>query len=137
MKVCSFCKQIHQEVLTKKHVFPNFLYKKYPDYKFGFNGGTGKHTFSVDQVKDVCKKCNNEVLSNLDNYVKRLCDKYFDNFIINEPVEFKYDYHLLLRWILKVSYNAARAYKTPYQEFERYLSYILGQQDKPQPFTLL
>ncbi|MCP1426264.1 hypothetical protein J3D43_004780 [Paenibacillus xylanexedens] len=123
--------------LTKEHVFPDFLFKKDPDYGFGYNGGAGKYTLSADQIKDVCQDCNNVILSKLDSYGKDLCDKYFDSFIHTQPITFEYDYNLLLRWILKISYNAARAYKTSTVEFESYIPYILGEENNPKLYTLL
>lgn len=137
MKICSYCKSHKHEPLTKEHVFPDFLFKKNPDYKFGYNGGIGKYTLSADQIKDVCQYCNNVILSGLDTYAKDLCDKYFDSFIRAQPIEFEYDYDLLLRWILKISYNAARAYKTSTAEFESYIPYILGEGNNPKLYTLL
>jgi hypothetical protein len=64
-------------------------------------------------IKDVCQSCNNGPLSQLDSYVCTLFDIYFQR-ILNrhELVWFEYDYHLLKRWLLKLSFNSARMHNS-------------------------
>ena len=45
-------------------------------------------------------------------------------------VRFKYDFDLLLRWLLKISYNDDRAGAPPY-EAEPFVPYILGKEQIP------
>ena len=60
-------------------------------------------------VRDVCATCNGGPLSALDNYICGLYDTYFDRILKpSQTVLFKYDFHKLARWLLKVSFNSAR-----------------------------
>jgi len=65
-------------------------------------------------IKDVCSKCNNEPLSELDSYAKSLHQRYFnkDYQSIKNGI-FEYDFEKLSKWLLKVSYNSARAAGSP------------------------
>ena len=67
-------------------------------------------TFRGDiTIKDVCQYCNNGPLSKLDDYICQLYDKYFVH--VPKPrtsIQFRYDFSLLMRWLLKISYNASR-----------------------------
>jgi hypothetical protein len=45
----------------------------------------------------------------LDGYICILFDRYFSHILAkNQKVRFEYNYHLLKRWLLKMSYNSAR-----------------------------
>ena len=60
-------------------------------------------------IKDVCPKCNNDVLSKLDSYGLELYKRCFYRIAdAGESVTFDYDYERLLRWILKLNFNSAR-----------------------------
>jgi hypothetical protein len=53
------------------------------------------------------------VLSTLDTYVCSLFDRYFARIPQGyEKVSFEYDYHMLKRWLLKMSYNSARIHNS-------------------------
>jgi hypothetical protein len=81
------------------------------------------------QIRDVCARCNNGVLSDLDAYICR----FFDSTLIQTPlryerVAFEYDYHLLKRWLLKLSYNSARIHDSrDLTALEAVVPYILGE----------
>lgn len=71
--------------------------------------------------------CNNGELSSLDNYVCQVFDREFS--IIRErgeEVKLEYDYHLLKRWLLKMSYNSARMSSSDAALFQPLLPYIMG-----------
>src|SRR5271170_1789254 len=117
MKKCAYCSEI-KSALTREHVFPNAL-----DKEFRKDGSSMREPYWIDRldekmvggeptVKDVCQECNNVVLSQLDSYGLKLYKNYFCKIAEqNEMVKFEFDYDLLLRWILKLSYNSARANK--------------------------
>ena len=83
---------------------------------------------SEPQIRDVCARCNNDVLSQLDTYICELFDRSFINMPArDELVTFAYDYHPLKRWLLKISYNSARVHSAPDLEaLEGTRPYILG-----------
>ena len=123
MKKCAYCGEFRK--LTNEHIFPDFF-----DKIFTKNWVTRQNNLkyiyqSEPKVKDVCAVCNNEILSKLDEYGKNITEKYLKNFI-DRKVEFKYNYDLLLRWILKITYNASRAFGMTHIEYKEYLPYIMG-----------
>jgi hypothetical protein len=85
-------------------------------------------------VRDVCRHCNNELLSDLDRYVAELCRTYF-SIPVTEPIDilFEYRYELLLRWLLKAFYNAARARAGGAQlaSLRKSVPYIVGKEASP------
>jgi hypothetical protein len=79
-------------------------------------------------IRDVCAVCNNGELSTLDNYICQVFDRDFS--VIRdrgEKVALEYDYHLLKRWLLKMSYNSARMSGSDIPGFQPLLPYIMGQ----------
>lgn len=132
-KYCAYCGSTDK--LTKEHVFPDLTNRLFPDLKLtGMNGVD--NIFIADlTISDVCRKCNNGVLSFLDSYGKSLSENYFINHVVDK-ITFDYNFNLLLRWLLKITYNGSRAFKTSYSEFKPYINYILGD-SSVYPKTLL
>lgn len=62
----------------------------------------GENYFKADPIiKDVCVKCNNEILSELDG--TNLIKKYFvSEYDPDTKLNIDYDYRLLSRWLLKI-----------------------------------
>jgi hypothetical protein len=91
---------------------------------------SGLTTSSAPTVRDVCQTCNNGPLSYLDAYGSKLWRKYFAH-ALQAPVDvvFDYDYDLLRRWLLKISYNDARSSPNASAIIEAhrpFVPYILG-----------
>ncbi len=130
-KVCAYCKL--PKKLTKEHIWPSSIVKKVKErgrYSEKFN----KIVWNDLTIKDVCADCNNKPLSEIDNYGLLIFDKYFTHYIDeNSKIEFEYDYAMLSRWLLKLSFNSARAVKSDYKILEKYAD-ILINLDKPLPF---
>ncbi len=108
-KSCAYCGEAGP--FTKEHIFPAFLYNILLAQKFGYQPQSDKFITSEPTIKDVCSKCNNGNLSKLDAYAKHFiginqCERVFSKKSKHRLV---YDFHLLQRWLLKVSYNAMRA----------------------------
>jgi hypothetical protein len=83
-------------------------------------------------VRDVCEDCNGGALSALDAYGKELDDQFFATFVKTPvSVTFRYSYDRLLRWLLKLSYNNARASNGSVREHQPLCRYILGLDDSP------
>jgi hypothetical protein len=124
--------------LTREHVCPDYLGKMmFPNRSFAFIGGANKVVITEVTIRDVCANCNNGVLAQLDTYGKELAARYFRNIVDDVAVRFEYDYDLLPRWLLKVLYNASRAYKSPSRAYEAYVPYIMGKSSKPPNMALL
>ncbi len=107
MKNCAYCG--HREPASKEHIWPSSLIGKYEGLKT-YNPKNNKFYTGDPVIKDVCATCNNVRLSTLDSYLCSLYDKHFCNII--EPgdgARIEYNYDLLLRALLKISYNSSRA----------------------------
>lgn len=134
-RICAYCKQ--PGVMTREHLWPASLHRRLAEA----NGQSGKNRFwlallqreipSEPQIRDVCAHCNNVVLSKLDAYICSL----FDNTLVriprrNESVRLEHDYHLLKRWLLKMSFNSARIHDSRDRgALEQLLPYIRGLDD--------
>ncbi|MDP9701583.1 hypothetical protein [Paenibacillus polysaccharolyticus] len=120
---CAYCSR--KEKLTKEHIIPDSLLDIFAECDFTIRGNS---YFKADPIiKDVCFKCNNEILSKLDNYGSNLIKKYFINeYEPDARLNIDYDYRLLSRWLLKIAYNGERSFKRNTELFKPYLDYIMG-----------
>lgn len=108
MKHCSYCNG--QVSLTKEHIWPRSLITKYEGLKT-YNPRINAFYNGEAVIKDVCATCNNVHLSKLDNYMGDLHEKYFQHILLpGDSACIEYDYNLLLRALLKISFNSARAF---------------------------
>lgn len=108
-KVCAFCGK--KGPFTREHVIPDFLYRKHPEQKFGYNPKADKFITWEAIIRDVCEACNNGPLSQLDRYgqvfyVDNKCERQYTT---DKTLLINYDYNPLLRWLLKISFNAIRS----------------------------
>lgn len=130
---CAYC--MKRGKMTREHILPKFIYNY--QYQFsgmtGWNDAAGQMLKSEQVIKDVCNDCNSGELSTLDAYGKSflgangLLAQNFEK----TAVELKYDYHQLLRWMLKISFNSARRTGNQSDIFEGLQSYILGRSHLP------
>ena len=129
-RLCAYCEKAGP--LTKEHVWPQWLNKLEPSYVMRFSAKAQK-VFGGDlTVSDVCASCNNGALSKLDGYAHGLHASFFSRILaVEEQISFEYNFNFLARWLLKVSYNSARATGRDEQFFQPLVSYMLGVADKP------
>lgn len=128
MSECAYCKR--ESTATREHVIPAFLYnfqRKLDESIIGWNEVAKKMVGGEHKIKDVCADCNNEKLSALDAYGKGfltpsgfLCHNYS-----KLSADLSYDYDLLVRWLLKISFNSSRTDKAHSPLLERFIPYIL------------
>jgi hypothetical protein len=122
--------------LTREHVLPAFIYaiqKKTKQKCIGWNEVTEKMVGGELKVKDVCGKCNSEVLGQLDGYAKSILTEsgiLVENYIKNH-ITLTYDYNRLVRWLLKVSFNSSRTDGAHAHLFEEHIPFILGHAPTP------
>ena len=134
MPICAYCKQ--DKPATREHVIPAFLYalqKSLGDKVIGWNEVTEKMVGGEAKVRDVCADCNNGVLSNLDAYGKQVLDRaglLVHNYL-GRSVTLSYEYSMLLRWLLKVSFNSSRTDGAHSHMFEEFIPFILGKSQSP------
>ena len=148
-KKCAYCGKGRDTVqFTKEHVVSHtFLNKYYPpitpskkindrnkkkNYQVGgYQNSIQRDSCNYQTIPDVCEKCNNEILSALDEYFLKFYDLNTDCKLKKQGQLFtlKYDYSLLSRWLLKTLYNSERknAYSDiipPYlHNFKKYILY--------------
>lgn len=83
--------------------------------------------FAEMVISDVCAECNNTKLSELDSYFCSLYDSYFKEYHEEKkPFTFSYDYDLLLRSLLKITYNSSRTITRENNFLEKFKNLILN-----------
>ncbi|GIP44452.1 hypothetical protein J45TS6_29110 [Paenibacillus sp. J45TS6] len=137
MKLCAYCGL--SKPLTKEHIWPKGIINRVPTYIGRYSERANKVQAGELVIKDVCQTCNNGILSGLDDYLCKLFDAFFKDFVReHEIVNFEYDYDLLARVLLKLSFNTARASRQPIEYFNSLIPYILGSERiRPENFSLL
>ncbi len=123
---CAYCDILCQQ--TREHVIPRW-YNDTPGEAETFSARAPLTHLQGDLiVKDVCGACNSGVLSSLDSYGKELYDRYFAAPVYaGETVSFDYNGERLLRWLLKLSYNSARAQNADVLVLREYRKVVLGE----------
>ncbi|MEH6670874.1 hypothetical protein [Halopseudomonas sp.] len=125
MKNCAYCGK--SEKLTKEHIWPSTLIKKYEDL-LTYNKSQNKLYKGDATIKDVCAECNNVHLGKLDFYLSSLFDTHLKNILKpGENAYLEYDYDQLLRALLKISFNSARSFATDktIKTHKKFIKYIL------------
>lgn len=131
---CAYCHEEHP--LTREHVIPSFAYKFQKSLGSGFIGWNEKAKQMVGgegTIKDVCSECNNGVLGALDAYGKELLTSsglLVKNYTA-QTLHVQYDYSLLTRWLLKISFNSARRDGAHRHLFDKHIPFMLGTAPAP------
>lgn len=134
MTICAYCG--NDRPATREHVIPSFMYsfqKQFSESVVGWNEVASRMIQGEAKVKDVCAACNNGTLGELDSYAKNLlssCGLLVHNYK-KRSLSFNYDYSLLLRWLLKVSFNSSRTDGVHAPIFEEHIPFILGNSPPP------
>jgi hypothetical protein len=126
MKKCAYCGVECQP--TREHIWPKTLIEK-NEMTHVYSQKTNKIFLGEPVIKDVCSTCNNAKLSKLDSYLSSLFDDHL-KFIINpgDSASLNYSYDLLLRSLLKISFNASRAANSDKntKAHTKFIQYILN-----------
>ncbi|WP_087734298.1 hypothetical protein [Paraburkholderia piptadeniae] len=139
MTSCAYCQE--ERPLTREHIIPAFIYdfqKQLEGSVTGWNEVAQRMVGGEGKIKDVCEDCNNRVLSELDSYGKRLLTDsglFVQNYT-RQDLTLQYDYSLLLRWLLKISFNSSRTDGAHSHLFERYIPFIRGLASPPSRFQV-
>lgn len=131
MRTCAYCGEAKK--LTREHIIPNWYIKKEDETENNFFLAKAKSFLKSDLVvKDVCSQCNGGPLSHLDNYGKKIFDKYLTHFIYKgQVVRFSYDYSKFIKWLVKLSYNSSRANDSDFEILSQYANVLIT--DNPIP----
>lgn len=129
-KECAYCGNAGP--FTDDHVWPSCFLDRFGRHAAHFSV-RGQRIHGADYVvKDVCKTCNSERLSPLDSYFCWLYDEYFYYLHdFDSTVTFHYDFNLLARSLLKISYNTARQGVSNPQPLLALRGYITGRDPRP------
>lgn len=73
IKTCAYCGS--RGPFSREHVIPAFLYRQYPDQKFGLHPKASRYIEWEAVVGDVCSACNSGSLSSLDAYAKAFTER--------------------------------------------------------------
>ena len=134
-RTCAYCGQGSE--LTNEHVFPECFRKTFEPISTAKTPTGEKAILSGLEIHDVCARCNSGPLSQLDTYLCALNDKYYSKIVRpGDRVRFQYDFDLLLRMLLKIGYNVARARKWPLGHWQDATQYILGKTPCPAAFRI-
>jgi hypothetical protein len=134
-RTCAYCGR--DSDLTNEHVFPECFNKTFDSITTAKTPAGEKAVLSDLKIHDVCGDCNNGPLSRLDAYLCTLNDKYFSTIIHSgDCVHFVYEFDRLLRVLLKIGYNVARARKWPLENWRDAAHYIRGTAPRPSGFRL-
>lgn len=111
-RCCAYCEQ--QQPLTREHLWPKSLLALWNE-RMDSHLVARKTIVKFDPViKDVCARCNNGVLSQLDAaaiaVIRRHMSAYVDE--VRPTVVVAGDWLLFQRWLLKLVFNIARAGST-------------------------
>ncbi len=135
---CAFCGSKNN--LSREHIFPGGIIRKFEVDMLSYNDKSDTAFKSDLVVKDVCAICNNETLSEIDsNFVKLFEENMLYPLQPGNSVEFSFDYNDLLKALLKISFNSARASSDGFKAvtaLRRYVPYIMGRINEP-PNVLL
>jgi len=125
MKKCGYCQETGS--LTKEHIWPSSIIKKYEENLASYNKRIDKFVYSDPVIKDVCANCNNVLLSKLDAYLSNIYDEHlYQRLNAGESTKISFDYNMLLRSLLKISFNSSRAMgsegtKNIHNKFAKYI----------------
>ncbi|WP_307745173.1 hypothetical protein [uncultured Pantoea sp.] len=126
---CRYC--IQEKTITREHIIPSFLYKFQADSgipNVGWNARAQDVIGGEAKIADVCNECNNGPLSDLDGYGQSFLigNGFLTQSFLKTKTDINYDYYMLLRWVMKISYNAAVAVNERHSSiFESYREFIL------------
>lgn len=126
-KNCAYCKSTTN--LTKEHIFPSAIIKSFDIELLAMTDKSDYHFKGDPVIGDVCAECNNGILSQLDAYfVTCFKNQMLTPLKPGDEITFEYDYDLLLRELLKISYNSARASNGGYDArttLEKHIPFII------------
>jgi len=133
---CVYCGKT-ETPLTREHLFPQSLFQLIvkPEVTSHYFSERIPSKFTEGEltVKDVCAKCNNGVLSELDEYQTKWAQKHADKFFFRgESIVMSYEYDTMLRWMLKFAFNSARVHNAADTNLlMRFRGYMLGRAKRP------
>jgi hypothetical protein len=137
-KQCAYCGKSEHSI-TKEHIIPNVIARTL----------SSPRTFHVNKeiffdgdatIKDTCSHCNNVKLGELDNRLATAAKPWFGKWLRDADfsVALNVDWQTLARWLLKVSFNSARAAKAhDLAALTAQRKFMLGEGEAPPKLLIL
>lgn len=115
---CAYCGK--ETKGTKEHIISCSILDLFPECYVTFDRAR-KVTYEADPViKDVCADCNNNRISYIDSYAKKIISQYFTKkYTENDIVEIEYDYVMIQKMLLKYAFNDMRSRKEECSFFDQ------------------
>ena len=132
-KSCPYCGGLGP--FSREHIFPEWLCRIRGPRGTNVNYSAAfpeKAILSDTVIGDVCgRPCNNNVLSKLDEYAKKVLVPALSAADSGGAVDLCVDRNRLLRWVLKVLFNCARATDVELaRHYEQLVPFITGEADQ-------
>ena len=127
--ICAYCKKESQP--TKEHIISSGILDLFPECFLTIDSNRGIIHLADPMINDVCADCNNNKISYIDSYAKRIVEQYFvSKYTADDQLEIKYDYTMIQKMLLKYAYNDMRSRKENTDYFdEDILNYIMNKDD--------
>lgn len=127
-KKCAYCGSSTSNI-TKEHVINKAFLDRFYNMGLGYANCYDKITANYLTVRDVCDVCNNEILSDYDEYFLNFYENHYTESQLkpNDTFEITYNYEKISKWILKTLYNLERKNKTNFIKpfFYNFKEYII------------
>jgi hypothetical protein len=131
-KTCIYCGSAGK--LTKEHIWPNAIID-HCGMEFTHNPRNLNFHKGDPVIKDVCGSCNSTLMQPLDNYIIMLTKSHFSKDVLpGQAVSFTFNFDLLFRTLLRISFNSARAQcddQGILKYFNKIIPYIIGTRKRP------
>ena len=126
---CAYCGK--ETKGTKEHIISSAILDLFPECYLTYDGLRKKVYKSDPMIKDVCAKCNNERISYIDSYAKKIISQYFtQKYTDQDTVEIEYNYTMIQKMLLKYAFNDMRSHKDDYSYFdEEILHFLMDEKD--------
>lgn len=128
--ICAYCGKEARG--TREHIISSGVLDLFPEC-FATIDGERKIVYANDpMIKDVCADCNNNRITYIDSYAKRIIEKYFlQKYERDSTLVFEYDYVMIQKMCVKYAFNDSRSRKYDTSFFDRdIIDWLLDETDK-------
>ncbi|PJI06553.1 MULTISPECIES: hypothetical protein [Clostridium] len=121
---CAYCGRNAKG--TKEHIISCAILDLFPECYITFDDARHAIYEADPMIKDVCADCNNNRISYIDSYAKKIISKYFTKkYSENDTVEIEYDYVMIQKMLLKYAFNDMRSNKEDCSFFDQEILHYL------------
>ena len=130
--ICAYCGK--EKKGTREQIISSGILDIFPECFATIDNIRGKIHLADPMIKDVCSQCNNNRISYIDSYGKKMISDYFvQKYEKDDVLEFSYDYTLIQKMLLKYAYNDLRSHKEDTSFFTQNILNFLMNEDIVKP----